>query len=126
MAHLRRIYCSLCAIADVLLSKFAGTLISSMNPPTSQYADVILPLPVAGCFTYNVPEELTSQVVPGERVIVQFGVKKFYSALVLEVHERKPEGYNTKPIENLIDNSPIVSPYRNLTIRYLRKTLLSS
>jgi len=79
-----------------------------MIPPTSQYADVILPLPVAGCFTYNVPEELRNQVVPGERVIVQFGVKKFYSALVYLVHETKPEGYNTKPIEYLIDDSPII------------------
>jgi primosomal protein N' (replication factor Y) len=73
-----------------------------------QYADVILPIPVAGYFTYDVPGELVGQVVPGTRVIVQFGVKKFYSALVYEIHYRKPEEYNTKPIEYVIDTTPII------------------
>src|SRR5512133_343025 len=90
------------------VSSFAGTIISSMNPIPVQYADVILPLPVTGYFTYNVPEELSGQVVAGTRVIVQFGVKKFYSALVYEIHDRKPEGYNTKPIEYVIDTTPII------------------
>ena len=79
-----------------------------MNPTPGQYADVILPLPVTGYFTYNVPDELKDQVEPGTRVIVQFGVKKFYSALVYEIHDRKPEGYNTKPIEYIIDSTPII------------------
>jgi len=79
-----------------------------MNPNPDQFADVILPLPLAGYFTYYVPDELRDQVKPGERVIVQFGVKKFYSALVHEIHDRKPQGYVTKPIEYLIDSSPVV------------------
>ena len=79
-----------------------------MNPVTCQFAEVILPLPVPGYFTYHVPEEMRDQVVPGMRVIVQFGVKKFYSALVHDIHDRKPEGYNTKPIEYLIDTYPII------------------
>ena len=79
-----------------------------MNPIPAQYADVILPLPVAGYFTYNIPDELIGQLLPGTRVIVQFGVKKFYSALVYEIHDRKPEGYLTKPIEYAIDTTPII------------------
>ena len=79
-----------------------------MNPIPEQYADVILPLPLAGYFTYNIPEELRNQIFPGTRVIVQFGVKKFYSALVRTIHDKKPEGYNTKPIEYGIDTTPIV------------------
>ena len=79
-----------------------------MNPDPEQYADVILPLPLAGYFTYNIPDELRDQITPGSRVIVQFGVKKFYSALVRTIHANKPEGYNTKPIEYLIDPLPIV------------------
>ncbi len=79
-----------------------------MNPVPFQFADVILPLPVPGYFTYHVPEELRDQVVSGMRVIVQFGVKKFYSALVHNIHDIKPEGYNTKPIEYLIDAHPII------------------
>jgi primosomal protein N' (replication factor Y) len=73
-----------------------------------QFADVILPLPIAGFFTYSVPEELRNQVIAGTRVIVQFGAKKFYSALVYEVHDKKPVDYNTKPIEYIIDSTPII------------------
>jgi len=79
-----------------------------MDPNSNQFADVILPLPVGGYFTYYVPEELLNQVQPGMRVIVQFGVRKFYSALVREIHDRKPTAYNTKPIEYLIDTSPVL------------------
>ena len=79
-----------------------------MSIATLQYADVILPLPVPGYFTYHVPEDLKDQVLPGIRVIVQFGVKKFYSALVHSIHDKKPEGYATKPIEYLIDRIPVV------------------
>ena len=79
-----------------------------MNQSLVNYADVILPLPVAGYFTYSIPDELKESVLPGSRVIVQFGVKKFYSALIREVHNRKPEGYETKHIEYLLDTIPIV------------------
>lgn len=77
---------------------------------SDHYADVILPLPVTGYFTYCIPEEFKDKIVPGARVIVQFGVKKFYSALVREIHDRKPEGYETKLIESIIDLLPIVPP----------------
>ena len=79
-----------------------------MNQSLVNYADVILPLPVAGYFTYSIPDELKESVLPGSRVIVQFGVKKFYSALVREIHNRKPEGYETKHIEYLLDIVPVV------------------
>ena len=79
-----------------------------MSTATVQYADVILPLPVPGYFTYLIPEDLKDQVLPGIRVIVQFGVRKFYSALVHSIHDKKPEGYATKPIEYLIDRIPVV------------------
>ena len=106
----KEIYITPMVILASKVSSFAGNLIPSMNLITSQYADVILPLPVAGYFTYHVPEELIDQVLPGTRVIVQFGVKKFYSALVHEIHSRKPEGYETKPIEYVIDSVPVVHP----------------
>jgi primosomal protein N' (replication factor Y) len=79
-----------------------------MNQSHVEFADVILPLPVAGYFTYSIPLELKGKVLPGCRVIVQFGVKKFYSALVREVHNRKPEEYETKQIEYLLDTQPII------------------
>lgn len=79
-----------------------------MNESLSLYADVILPLPVAGCFTYTIPPDLTNMVLPGCRVIVQFGTKKFYSGLVREVHNREPESYKAKYIEYLLDTQPVI------------------
>jgi len=81
-----------------------------MGSFADQYADVILPLPLAGYFTYNIPDELRDQVAPGVRVIVQFGIKKFYSALVHKIHDEKPVGYSIKPIEYVIDTNPIIPP----------------
>ena len=79
-----------------------------MNQSKINFADVILPLPVAGYFTYSIPDDLKDKVLPGSRVIVQFGVKKFYSALVRQTHSKKPEGYETKHIEYLLDTFPII------------------
>ena len=73
------------------------------------YADVILPLPLEGCFTYLVPEELDGRITPGMRVVVQFGVKKFYSALVRRIHNNKPENISAKLIESVLDEQPILS-----------------
>lgn len=75
-----------------------------------QYVDVILPLPLEGYFTYRIPEELRDKVMPGCRVIVQFGVKKFYSAIVHSIHTNKPEGYQIKDVEYLLDTAPVVVP----------------
>jgi len=46
------------------------------------FADVLLPLPVGGAFTYRVPDELAERVTEGVRVVVQFGARKIYTALV--------------------------------------------
>lgn len=81
-----------------------------MDQSAVQYADVILPLPLAGCFTYSIPAELRNKVAPGCRVIVQFGVKKFYSAIVHSIHTNKPEEYQIKDIEYLLDTVPVVKP----------------
>ncbi len=48
------------------------------------FADVLLPLPLPGYFTYSVPEELTAGLTAGKRVVVQFGKKKVYTALVVK------------------------------------------
>ena len=50
------------------------------------FVDVIMPLPLAATFTYSVPDDLASQVARGSRVIVPFGRKKIYTAIVENVH----------------------------------------
>ena len=75
-----------------------------------RFVDVILPLPLPGKFTYSVPEEINDELQPGVRVIVQFGKKKFYSALVHRIHNEEPSGYEIKSIETVLDSQPVVHP----------------
>lgn len=74
------------------------------------YVDVILPLALQGTFTYSVPAELLLKVKPGVRVVVSFGKRKLYAALVYRVHSVRPEGYQVKEIIQVIDASPLVLP----------------
>ena len=57
-----------------------------------KYVDVILPLPLPKSFTYSLPDECAEEVKIGCRVVVPFGRKKFYTAIVLNVHYCAPTG----------------------------------
>lgn len=74
------------------------------------YVDVLLPLPLANWYTYSLPESLEGQVQTGSRVIVSFGRKKFYTALVANVHYCPPEGYEIKDVTEVLDTRPILLP----------------
>jgi len=73
------------------------------------YAQVILPLAVEGFYTYLVPEALHRRISPGSRVLVPFGKKRIYSAIVHSIQEESPEGFQAKLILDLLDDSPLVS-----------------
>ena len=75
-----------------------------------KYVDVIVPLPIASQYTYSLPPSLEESVEEGCRVVVSFGRKKFYTAIVTKVHTVSPEGYETKDIEEVLDSSPILLP----------------
>ena len=75
------------------------------------FVDVILPLPLAGSFTYRLREEYVPMVQIGSRVVVQFGAKRYYTAIVLRKHEEVPQGdYEIKEVTEILDASPIVQP----------------
>ena len=71
------------------------------------YADVILPVPLSGLFTYSVPEGMAVGI--GMRVLVTFGRSKKYMGIVASLHNNKPEGYEVKPIAQVMDAEPIVT-----------------
>ena len=73
-----------------------------------KYVDVIVPLPIASQYTYSLPAELEESVQEGCRVVVPFGRKKFYTAIVTRVHYAAPEGYETKDIEEVLDSKPVL------------------
>ncbi|MCT4636939.1 MAG: primosomal protein N' [Bacteroidales bacterium] len=79
-----------------------------MTKETKYYADVILPLAVNNIFTYQIPDDIDADNLPGSRVIVQFGAKKRYSAIVWAVHTNQPK-YRTKLIDGVVDNFPVIN-----------------
>ena len=72
------------------------------------YADIILPLPLNGYFTYAVPAAMQNSMVSGMRVLVPFGRNKFYVGIVARLHEQKPDGYVVKDIAQVIDQTPVL------------------
>jgi len=76
---------------------------------TTLFVDVILPVAVPRLYTYRVPYERNSFIKEGQRVVVQFGKNKLYTALVRHIHENPPDNYAAKYIEEIIDEQPIVN-----------------
>ena len=85
------------------------------------YANIILPLPLDGYFTYGVPEALASRVQNGMRVIVPFGKSKTYVGIVAEypvdvpkpakeVAQQGKKKIEYKNIAEVLDDSPILLP----------------
>ncbi len=72
------------------------------------YAQIILPLSLHDSYTYAVPELMQNVIQPGQRVIVQFGQKRFYAALVLSLSNQKPSGVEIKEITQILNENPIV------------------
>ena len=71
-----------------------------------KYIHVILPLPIKGAFTYCSDQD---DLLVGQRVVVQFGVRKLYAAIIKEVHNRKPIEYEAKHLLAILDEPPIVN-----------------
>lgn len=80
--------------------------------PRKLFADVILPVPVPKAYTYAVPESMEQLVTIGGRVVVQFGRKKLYSAVVVKLHPNAPVEYETKDIVSVLDTSPIITSHQ--------------
>lgn len=73
------------------------------------YADVILPLALENSYTYLVPEDMEKSIAPGCRVIVHFGKKRYYTAIVIHTHQRCPDTkYEIKAIHSLLDTVPVL------------------
>jgi len=72
------------------------------------YVDVILPLALPRLYTYAVPIDWVDFIKTGQRVIVQFGKNKFYSAIVQRIHHQKP-AVEAKLIESIAEEDAIVT-----------------
>ncbi|MFN8310995.1 MAG: primosomal protein N', partial [Chitinophagales bacterium] len=72
------------------------------------YVDVLLPQALPQAYTYAVPFDLVEFIQIGQRIIVQFGKQKFYTAIVQRIHHDKPV-VEPKLIESIADELPVVT-----------------
>lgn len=80
-------------------------------------ANVILPLPLEGTFSYSVPSSLTDKVKQGVRVLVPWGKTKKYIAIVDSIQDNLPttqastdaKKFTVREIEAVLDEEPIVT-----------------
>ncbi len=74
------------------------------------FVRVALPLPFNPIYTYSVPAELMSQVLPGARVLVTLG-SRLQTGYVLELLDRPDyDSSKIKPISDTLDPFPLFTP----------------
>ncbi len=90
------------------------------------YAEIVLPLPVSGSYTYSIPSHLAGRIVSGSRVVVSFGARKVFTGVVFEVHSRKPTGFKVKPVTDLLAgyqiNNALIDLIRWISSYYMAAT----
>jgi primosomal protein N' (replication factor Y) (superfamily II helicase) len=74
---------------------------------STRYVDVAVPLPVAGTFTYSVPDDLAERAVVGTRVLVPFGRRKITAFIVADGVTPEVEG--VKDVIEVLDVAPVVN-----------------
>ena len=72
------------------------------------FADLILPVPLNGLFTYAIPPQLEGVARRGMRALVPFGRNKYYVGIIALIHNNQPEGYEVKELSQLLDSQPIL------------------
>ncbi len=73
------------------------------------FIDVILPIPLKQTFTYSVNKDEAAFLKQGMRVAIPFGKSKVYTGIVYQVHDQPPVGYETKSIDHILDEEPIIT-----------------
>ena len=71
-----------------------------------RFAETLLPLAIPGTYTYRIPEDMKLAI--GMRVLVPFGRKKIFTAIVVMLHDKEPKGYDVKEILGPLDSKPIL------------------
>ena len=74
--------------------------------------EVVLPLPIDKTFNYAVNRNEFISISHGSRVVVSFGKKKLYTAIVINKFSNKNYEYELKEIEFIVDDKPCVNQYQ--------------
>ena len=73
-----------------------------------KFADILLPISIKDTFTYCVPDEFSTIIELGHRVLVNVGKRKLYTGIVVNLRDEIPD-FETKPILSLIDDIKFVN-----------------
>ena len=73
------------------------------------FAEILLPLPIPGAYTYRIPFELNEKVKVGQRAVVQFGKIKIMSGLIISLSKNVPDCTNIKYIIDILDDEPVIN-----------------
>ena len=73
------------------------------------FIQAILPLALRGTFTYRVPGHLVAELEKGKRVVVPFGKRRYYAALIYKLNVQLPQGTKPKDIAYVMDDVPVVT-----------------
>jgi primosomal protein N' (replication factor Y) (superfamily II helicase) len=71
------------------------------------FAEIIIPLALPKNYTWFVPEDLLVGLSPGCRVEVSLKNKK-YAGIIKRFLSEKPEAFDPRPIESVLDNEPLI------------------
>ena len=75
----------------------------------TQYADVILSLPLDQPYTYSIPDELEERAAVGSRVLVPLG-DRWLTGFVVGLRKKKPRiPLKLKPVAEVLDERPVLT-----------------
>ena len=90
------------------------------------FVDVILPLPLPKSYTYAISGEEFDNVKPGFRVLVPFGKRKWYTAIVVKKHNFEPQTYEAKKILFVFEERPLLLEKQLLFWKWMSSYYLCS
>ncbi len=79
-----------------------------MEAPAT-FVNVVIPIAIPNLLTYRVTREMEEHIGFGQRVIVQLGKSKLYTAIVHEVHNHPPKDYTARYVDYLLDETPVIN-----------------
>ena len=86
--------------------------------------EVVIPIPLSQTFDYMVSKLEFENIKKGSRVIVSFGHKKLYTAIVVKKFINKQYDFNLKDIEFIVDDSPCLSTEQIDVFRWISEYYL--
>ena len=90
------------------------------------YAEVILPLPLDGTFTYKIDFTFREQIEIGSRVVVPFGKTKMLTGIVAILHKEQPKDYQPKSIADVLDDKAIVNDHQLSFFQWMSRYYMCS